>query len=194
MPPDPIPHSSASPHHPVSTPSPSLGNRGSAVNSGSPTSPTSPTSAHPIHGLNRDNATPPRAGPIGRLRQTSGSPATPRDTIPIARSPRRQRSSRFHVTERVELQRLPSFTGMSSTCGPCRSSAEVYMQRCRRQSDKSYSSKSSINAPWSSTSTMRRLSSRENKSSLRRCRKCSSGSQLSAGSSPKLCTQKSYLW
>lgn len=52
-------------------------------------------------------ATPPKAGALNRLRQG------PKDTIPIAAKtpPRKQRSSRFHVTEKVELEKLPNFNG-----------------------------------------------------------------------------------
>ncbi|KAF9005587.1 phosphatase 2A regulatory B subunit-domain-containing protein [Cyathus striatus] len=50
------------------------------------------------------NATPPRATPLSRLR------AGPKDTIPIVgKPPRKQRSSRFVVTEKVEIERLPPF-------------------------------------------------------------------------------------
>lgn len=53
------------------------------------------------------NATPPRANTLNRLR--SG----PRDTIPIVgKPPRKQRSSRFVVTERVEIERLAPFAGL----------------------------------------------------------------------------------
>ncbi|KAG5456120.1 MAG: phosphatase 2A regulatory B subunit-domain-containing protein [Olpidium bornovanus] len=51
----------------------------------------------------------PRSGPINRLRNA------PKDVIPISKSPRRQRSSRFHVTERVELEKLPSFKDVPAT-------------------------------------------------------------------------------
>lgn len=52
-------------------------------------------------------ATPPKAGPLNRLRN-----AGPKDTIPIVgKSPRKQRSSRFHVTEKVDLEKLPNFNG-----------------------------------------------------------------------------------
>lgn len=50
---------------------------------------------------------PPRQTPLNRLRQT------PKDTIPIiGKPPRKQRSSRFIPSERVEIERLPPFTGM----------------------------------------------------------------------------------
>lgn len=53
------------------------------------------------------SATPPRASTLNRLR--SG----PKDTIPIVgKPPRKQRSSRFVVTEKVEIERLPPFMGM----------------------------------------------------------------------------------
>lgn len=51
---------------------------------------------------------PPKAGQLTKLRQG------PRDTIPIVgKSPRKQRSSRFHVTEKVHLDKLPGFNGKS---------------------------------------------------------------------------------
>lgn len=55
---------------------------------------------------------PPKAGTLNRLRQ--GIPQGPKDTIPITSKtpPRKQRSSRFHVTEKVELEKLPNFGGM----------------------------------------------------------------------------------
>lgn len=60
-------------------------------------------------GLTPAQGTPPKAGPAGKARTTTG----PKDTIPMAKTPRKQRSSRFHVTERVELERLPGFMGAS---------------------------------------------------------------------------------
>ncbi|KAF9117445.1 hypothetical protein BGW39_002168 [Mortierella sp. 14UC] len=42
----------------------------------------------------------PKSGPINRMKNS------PKDAIPISKAPRRQRSSRFHVTERVTLERL----------------------------------------------------------------------------------------
>ncbi|KAG2147097.1 phosphatase 2A regulatory B subunit-domain-containing protein [Suillus cothurnatus] len=51
------------------------------------------------------NSTPPRANTLNRLR--SG----PRDTIPIVgKPPRKQRSSRFVVTEKVDIEKLPPFS------------------------------------------------------------------------------------
>ncbi len=50
---------------------------------------------------------PHRTMPLNRLRNT-----TPKDTIPITgKPPRKQRSSRFHPSEKVEIERLPSFAG-----------------------------------------------------------------------------------
>lgn len=40
---------------------------------------------------------------------------TPRDTIPLAKTPRKQRSSRFVVNEHVELERLPGLHGASAS-------------------------------------------------------------------------------
>jgi serine/threonine-protein phosphatase 2A regulatory subunit B' len=63
----------------------------------------SPNEAHSAGG-----GTPPKAGPLNRLRGT----AAPKDTIPIVgKTPRKQRSSRFHVVEHVELEKLPGFNG-----------------------------------------------------------------------------------
>jgi serine/threonine-protein phosphatase 2A regulatory subunit B' len=54
---------------------------------------------------------PPKAGALNRLRQ--GMPAGPKDTIPITSKtpPRKQRSSRFHTSEHVEIEKLPNFGG-----------------------------------------------------------------------------------
>ncbi|KAG8935675.1 Serine/threonine-protein phosphatase 2A 56 kDa regulatory subunit delta isoform [Tulasnella sp. 419] len=61
-----------------------------------------------IRSLNNDGgATPPRASTLNRLR--SG----PKDTIPVGKPPRKQRSSRFHVNEKVEIEKLPSFNEVS---------------------------------------------------------------------------------
>ncbi|OCF34730.1 protein phosphatase 2 (formerly 2A), regulatory subunit B' [Kwoniella heveanensis CBS 569] len=75
MPPDPIPHS---PHgRGFGSPERSLGPDG--------------------------QPTPPKAGPLTRLRG-------PKDTIPIVgKAPRKQRSSRFYVTEKVDIEKLPNF-------------------------------------------------------------------------------------
>jgi serine/threonine-protein phosphatase 2A regulatory subunit B' len=57
---------------------------------------------------NRQPGQPPKAGQLNKLRQG------PRDTIPVVgKSPRKQRSSRFHVTEKVHLEKLPAFNGRS---------------------------------------------------------------------------------
>ncbi|WWC97009.1 hypothetical protein V866_003886 [Kwoniella sp. B9012] len=49
--------------------------------------------------------TPPKAGPLNRLR------GGPKDTIPISgKTPRKQRSSRFYVTEKVDIEKLPNFS------------------------------------------------------------------------------------
>jgi hypothetical protein len=52
------------------------------------------------------STTPPRTSALNRLRG-------PKDTIPIVgKPPRKQRSSRFVVTEKVEIERLPPFMGL----------------------------------------------------------------------------------
>ncbi|KAG1123024.1 hypothetical protein G6F42_010930 [Rhizopus arrhizus] len=45
----------------------------------------------------------PRAGPINRLKNA------PRDQIPVSKSPRRQKSSRFYAKEKIQLERTPGF-------------------------------------------------------------------------------------
>lgn len=59
------------------------------------------------------NATPPRTTTLNRLR------AGPRDTIPmVGKPPRKQRSSRFVVTEKVEIECLPPFMETSPNDRP----------------------------------------------------------------------------
>lgn len=137
MPADPLPHPSANLHHPVAHGGFSLGNlRG---NSGSPpppgasalSSPTSPTSPHHPSSLHGPNATPPKAGPINKLRGSvaGAGQGTPKDTIPIAKTPRKQRSSRFHVAEKVEIKPLPSLLEASP-----QDRHELFVQKLRQAS------------------------------------------------------------
>ena len=52
------------------------------------------------------NGSIPRTSTLNRLR------AGPKDTIPmVGKPPRKQRSSRFIVTEKVDIERLPPFLG-----------------------------------------------------------------------------------
>jgi hypothetical protein len=63
------------------------------------------TSANPS-ALDHPNATPPRTTRGLRPNQA------PKDTIPmVGKPPRKQRSSRFIVTEKVDIERLPPFMG-----------------------------------------------------------------------------------
>ncbi|KAK8861525.1 hypothetical protein IAR55_002347 [Kwoniella newhampshirensis] len=51
------------------------------------------------------NPIPPKAGALNRMRGGS------KDTIPIVgKTPRKQRSSRFYVTEKVDIEKLPNFS------------------------------------------------------------------------------------
>ncbi|KAF8939251.1 hypothetical protein BGZ58_010254 [Dissophora ornata] len=61
--------------------------------------PSSPSPASPSGKLTGEKEIP-KSGPINRMKNA------PKDAIPISKTPRRQRSSRFHVTERVTLERL----------------------------------------------------------------------------------------
>ncbi|KAF9069926.1 phosphatase 2A regulatory B subunit-domain-containing protein [Rhodocollybia butyracea] len=66
----------------------------------SPDNSTEPVLRHGLDG----QPTPPRNTTLNRLR------AGPKDTIPIVgKPPRKQRSSRFVVTEKVDIERLPPF-------------------------------------------------------------------------------------
>ncbi|KAG9096362.1 Serine/threonine-protein phosphatase 2A 56 kDa regulatory subunit delta isoform, partial [Ceratobasidium sp. UAMH 11750] len=68
-------------------------------------------------------ATPPRTAVANRLRQQ-----TPKDTIPlIGKPPRKQRSSRFHVTERVEIEKLPAFVEVGPNERP-----ELFVRKLRQ--------------------------------------------------------------
>ena len=80
-----------------------------------PTRQSEPASPPPIVVVSADtvertdlqgNPQPARQSPLNRLRPG------PKDTIPLAgKPPRKQRSSRFVVTEKVEIERLPPFMG-----------------------------------------------------------------------------------
>ncbi|GAA5833911.1 hypothetical protein JCM11251_006008 [Rhodosporidiobolus azoricus] len=120
MPPDLLPHPSAAPHHPISpsssgSPSSSLPRTsgvpfpGSSISAGAGVGGI-PPSGSPSH--SNEPGTPPKTAPTNKLKSAAaGAQGTPKDTIPMttARTPRKQRSSRVHVTEKVELERLPGF-------------------------------------------------------------------------------------
>ncbi|KAG0052846.1 hypothetical protein BGZ83_002054 [Gryganskiella cystojenkinii] len=61
--------------------------------------PSSPNPSSPSSKLTGEKEVP-KSGPLNRMKNA------PKDAIPISKTPRRQRSSRFHVTERVSLERL----------------------------------------------------------------------------------------
>ncbi|ORY49638.1 protein phosphatase 2A regulatory B subunit [Neocallimastix californiae] len=58
---------------------------------------------------NQHNKEIPNNGPINRIKNAS------KDTIPIAVGPRRQHSSRFHVTEKIELEKLVGFKDVDAS-------------------------------------------------------------------------------
>ncbi|KAG8988741.1 Serine/threonine-protein phosphatase 2A 56 kDa regulatory subunit delta isoform [Tulasnella sp. JGI-2019a] len=66
----------------------------------------------------RDGATPPRNTTLNRLR------AGPKDTIPVVKPPRKQRSSRFIVNEKVDIEKLPTFAEV-----PHNSRTELFVQK-----------------------------------------------------------------
>ncbi|CAO3623217.1 unnamed protein product [Cunninghamella echinulata] len=55
------------------------------------------------HGNKPSERDIPKTGALNRLRNA------PKDQIPISKAPRRQKSSRFYVTEKVQLERTPAF-------------------------------------------------------------------------------------
>lgn len=98
MPADPIPLNPAH-HHPTPSSPPGVGAALASTPgiSGVQTAPGLTTT---------ETAQPPKAGALARLGRQG-----PKDTIPVNAKtpPRKQRSSRFHVTEKVELEKLPNF-------------------------------------------------------------------------------------
>ncbi|KAI9313089.1 phosphatase 2A regulatory B subunit-domain-containing protein [Dichotomocladium elegans] len=64
---------------------------------------TGVTFAH-HHSKANDRDVPPKTAPLGRLKNA------PKDQIPISKAPRRQKSSRFYVKEKVQLEKTPPFS------------------------------------------------------------------------------------
>ncbi|GAA5880741.1 hypothetical protein JCM3774_005696 [Rhodotorula dairenensis] len=117
MPPDPLPHPSSSPHHQLpggphrttSVPFPTTGPAPGPGPMSPPPGAGVSTASAGLGGMSHDPNTPPKVPAISKIKGMGGPSATPKDTIPMARTPRKQRSSRVHVDEKVELQRLPGF-------------------------------------------------------------------------------------
>ncbi|POY70207.1 hypothetical protein BMF94_6790 [Rhodotorula taiwanensis] len=118
MPPDPLPHPSSSPHHQLpggphrtagGVPFPTSAGGGVAAPMSPPPGAGIATASAGLGGMSHDPNTPPKVPAINKLKGIGGPQGTPKDTIPLARTPRKQRSSRVHVDEKVELQRLPGF-------------------------------------------------------------------------------------
>lgn len=115
MPADPIPLNPA--HHAPSSPPPSIGASVASTPgiSGVQTAPGLTTT---------ETAQPPKAGALARLGRQG-----PKDTIPVNAKtpPRKQRSSRFHVTEKVELEKLPNFNEVLPADRP-----ELFVRKLRQ--------------------------------------------------------------
>ncbi|BGP13665.1 hypothetical protein JCM10213_002233 [Rhodosporidiobolus nylandii] len=109
MPPDPLPHPSSAPHHPL--PSSSLPRQSGVPFPGAAGVGAGGISPSVSPGPPGEPATPPKAAAGAAANKLKTAQGTPKDTIPMttARTPRKQRSSRVHVTEKVELERLPGF-------------------------------------------------------------------------------------
>ncbi|KAG9019660.1 hypothetical protein FRB90_012006 [Tulasnella sp. 427] len=106
---------------------PAAGPNGSSNLNGLPAAPPSivvststemPSDPMPLQsplGKSMGAETPPRASTLNRLRSPQG---TPKDTIPLVKPPRKQRSSRFVTPERVDIEKLPSFSEVAHTDRP----------------------------------------------------------------------------
>jgi hypothetical protein len=136
------------------------------------------------------SATPPRATNLNRLR--SG----PKDTIPIVgKPPRKQRSSRFVVTEKVEIERLPPFLGVSSIHRSTHLTLITFLVKKRRPTNApNCSSRNFINAVSCSILTMQVQNSRGSRSKRRLCTRCWSTSPLNAVSSRRIYTLRLLTW
>ncbi|KAG8875520.1 Serine/threonine-protein phosphatase 2A 56 kDa regulatory subunit delta isoform [Tulasnella sp. 331] len=76
-----------------------------------------PSDPMPLRGLG-EGPTSPRNTALNRLRPG------PKDTIPAVKPPRKQRSSRFIVNEKVEIEKLPTFAEV-----PHNSRTELFVQK-----------------------------------------------------------------
>ncbi|PWY99507.1 protein phosphatase 2A regulatory B subunit [Testicularia cyperi] len=124
MPADPIPHSVA-----TSQPSSSINPFHHTGSPGSPPPPGAAMASLSSAGIAASElATPPKAGALNRLRQGTSNTG-PKDTIPITAKtpPRKQRSSRFHVTEKIELEKLPNFNEVVPADRP-----ELFVRKLRQ--------------------------------------------------------------
>lgn len=114
MPADPIPLNPT--HHAPSSPPPNAAAVAATAGlSGVQTAPGLTTT---------ETAQPPKAGTLARLGRQG-----PKDTIPVNAKtpPRKQRSSRFHVTEKVEIEKLPNFNEVLPADRP-----ELFVRKLRQ--------------------------------------------------------------
>lgn len=65
---------------------------------------TSPAAGNVTNNSSTPEKLQPKSGPIAKIKSQ-------KDTIPLLKTPKRQKSSRFHITEKVELEKLPAFKG-----------------------------------------------------------------------------------
>lgn len=155
-----------------------------------PHSPHSRGFGSPERSLGPDgNPTPPRAGPLQRLR------GGPKDTIPIVgKAPRKQRSSRFYVSDKVEIEKLPSFSGALPAH---RTYAVIQADDSQRSDQRSVMTflSGNCNSARSSLISMTLVQSyRANKSRRRLCTRCSSTLHKPEGSSRSRYIQRSSTW
>jgi hypothetical protein len=194
MPSDPIPHtrSDGAPHDP---PSPTLSSNSRSLGVAGVGGLTVGMAGMGLDSREKGAAQPPKAGQLGKLRQG------PRDTIPIVgKSPRKQRSSRFHVTEKVHLEKLPGFNGQSLPSPLPLNLAHPLLrpfhdeQKSDRKNEPTCSLGNSNNLPSSLTLTMLLPISPRNTSRLRLCMRCWIISHKAGGSFPRPFTPRWSRW
>lgn len=138
--------------------------------------------------------TPPRSTTLNRLRNTG-----PKDTIPIVgKPPRKQRSSRFVVTEKVEIERLPPFMGAFVAPQKLRRRHTAYRhhhpQRPLQANVPSCSLRSYINVLFYLISMTPILNLKANKSKPKHYTRCSNISLRSVESSQRMYTPRWSRW
>lgn len=187
MPQDPLLHPSAYNHHPHPSRAQAAGISPSLPTPLVPsTAPFAASTDSPMHGVASTLSTPPKdnAHSLGSSPISPGTPkpvrampgsagsgsgvvglgatgsGTIKDVIPISKTPRKQRSSRFVVNEHIELEHLPGLAGASiyliyaAGFASVNSSIRSLTQRFRHQNDMNYSCKNFINVQSYSISTM----------------------------------------
>lgn len=176
------PSSNSSPNRSPASSTHSTPDRRSSTDNTSPTPPIVVVSSDPSSDSSRHTATPPDRHPTSLDHGNATPPRTtrglrpnqpPKDTIPmVGKPPRKQRSSRFVVTEKVEIERLPPFMGQSvSLCGKQFVLILSFKKRLP-MNDRNFSSKNYTSVAFSLISTTRVQNSKANRSKRRHFTRC----------------------